>query len=517
MNEEAGAQPSRLLGSVVIFLFSLLWCILSLWHGTFYEDEVFNIRQIQLGDGSLIAYFNHSDVHPPGSYLLNKALFDIFGSWRTVQFASATLNAFGLGAFFWLARPSLTRGESVALLGLLSSAATVLMWGQSLRWYAYFNPAVTVIYGILIFSQGPPVRRGFVALIATGVLFHISYAALPAFLTFAAVFLVRDGTRLSRRDWGVLLGIGTLVIFACLPQGYYLLHYHLPASEALGSGDSPAGHASSLLMSAVTILITLSIGNAIFPIDILPGLLVVAWGALIVAEARKRRPTPVEVLLLVALITGSAALIATGLGSKPRNSVFLTPLAMVLLASLLARAPRNLGVVTVTIVVLFQAQSLRDLIVRSDTNKGSFNADFATAMTEIRRAAASCKGRSVVFDHDAVLTYLVEQSHIAQSSPFGSPMPGGVVTLQPGDCLIRVASFQSPLQKESSGLHAYNQPEPAEFTRLISQLSIGHDRFAWIKNWLFHQGVPEIPIVVSTFEVIQPYTKADWGRFAASP
>jgi hypothetical protein len=485
-----------------------------LWHGTFYEDEVFNIRQIQLSDGALIAYFNHSDVHPPGSYLLNKALFDIFGSWRLVQLVSATLNAFGLGALFWLARPSLTRAEAVALLGLLSSAATVLMWGQSLRWYAYFNPAATVIYGILIFSQGAPVRRGLVALVATGVLFHISYAALPAFVTFAAVFLVRDGMQLSRRDWGVLLGVGILVVLACLPQGYYFLRYHLSAAEALGSGDSPAGQTSSLLMSAVTILITLSIGNAIFPIDILPALLVVAWGALIVTEARKRRPTLVEVLLVVALIAGSAALVATGLGSKPRNSVFLTPLAMVLLASLLARAPRNLGFAAVTIVVLFQAEGLRDLIARSDTDKGSFNADYATAMTEIRRAAASCKGRPVVFDHDTVLTYLVEQSGIAQSSPFGSPVAGGVVAFQPGDCLIRVASFQSPLQKEASGLHAYNEPEPAEFTRVISQVSIGHDRFAWIKNKLFHQGVPEIPLVVSTFEVTKPYTKADWGRFA---
>src|SRR5271155_4843624 len=78
---------------------SALSCIL----GTFYDDEIFNIRWAELPFSNLIdfiKYINATDIHPPASYVMNKLTFDALGSWKAVQLVNGTLNAAAIAFFF---------------------------------------------------------------------------------------------------------------------------------------------------------------------------------------------------------------------------------------------------------------------------------------------------------------------------------------------------------------------------------------------------------------------------------
>ena len=78
-------------------------------NGTFYDDEIFNIRNVSIrGFAALIQHVNTDDVHPPGSYVLNRVLLDLLGNWELVKIADGFLNALALGFFFWMAWPRIS-------------------------------------------------------------------------------------------------------------------------------------------------------------------------------------------------------------------------------------------------------------------------------------------------------------------------------------------------------------------------------------------------------------------------
>src|SRR5260370_17641817 len=82
--------------SLCIFSSLVILSGLSCIVGTFYDDEIYNIRQAALSFPDVWEYVKHinsRDIHPPISYLLNRFEFVVLGTWKPVHFATGVIYA----------------------------------------------------------------------------------------------------------------------------------------------------------------------------------------------------------------------------------------------------------------------------------------------------------------------------------------------------------------------------------------------------------------------------------------
>jgi len=474
---------------------------LAVIHSAPYDDEIHNIRYVSgHGVAWLIRAANSLDVHPPGSYLVNKLLLWMFRSWPLVKIAGGVLNGIGLSVFYGLAHGKIDKAQRPLLVFLLAAAATTVMWGASVRWYAYFNPLFAVTIAVLMFSSLSCTWRTVVLGASSVVLFHISYAAFCAVPALLAVHLVREWHtfKTGGRDLTFLFVIGGVALALCIPQLLVFVQVH-SAHEGRQRG--------SIIEALASTALTLVIGDAAFPTAAVP-ILAAFVIVLSVGYWLVRGPLSfTDKLSLVALAVGAAAMIATGLGVKPRNSVYLIPLVSLLVSSALSRLPTAAAVVAIGVVALSELISVRNVILHEGTSKGSYNTDYLAMVDRIRGWDARCGGNMRVFNHDAVLTFLLEQAKIPQSSPY-QRYSEDKVGLGPGTCVALVKTYRASFAR-----HVV-QEFYAEIENLhligLDQADIGPDPYYRQKSLIGHEPFPAHYGTLQLFRVREATSVENW-------
>ena len=107
-----------------------------------FDDEFINISFVEAYGFSTYLTTQTQDVHPPLSYIINALLYEVFNSWVVVRVISALAIC---AALFYVGESFVKKyGHQAATLTflLLASNPAILMWGTSLRWYAYFLPVL---------------------------------------------------------------------------------------------------------------------------------------------------------------------------------------------------------------------------------------------------------------------------------------------------------------------------------------------------------------------------------------
>ena len=150
---------------------------------------------------------NLTDVHPPGQYLINKALWDVTGNWSTVRVATALAAAITIWLVWRIIPWSTPLTAAFAFLTVCLNP-TLLLWCTGLRWYAYFVPLFNLMTLLILRNPASPLRFwgsffllavallliGYVALILVPVAFmvavYVRRHVLRNDLRFAAVFAV---------------------------------------------------------------------------------------------------------------------------------------------------------------------------------------------------------------------------------------------------------------------------------------------------------------------------------------
>ena len=482
----------------LIFLSIAAISLVSLKNGYFYDDEIYTIRTASSNSYiSLWRYINQNDVHPPGSYLIAKFLFAAFGSWEAVKFFSGAFNAFALAVFGFLAFPKVASSARLPLAILLMLSATTVLWGASVRWYAYFNPVFAIALGILLFSSISLTKRSIILGVACVILFHLSYAALCAAPVLLVVHLWREKDNLKRSDIIILLVVGLLGLAVCAPQLRVFAGF-------LGADTHQTGSFFSALSQ---IAMTLLVGNAVFPVAIAPGLyaaLVVGLGAYFLFVKQKSR---LDWIVFTALLVGTLAMVVTGIAVKPRNSVFLLPLVFLLIASAIAGLPPLWARGAIAAVAIFQLIGVVDVIAHRDTIKSSFDADYKSSLATIEGWKQQCKGALTVFNHDVTLNYILEQNSIATSSPFAaSTVP---VTLSPGDCAVLVKTYRGIFS--SGAIAAYYRAMDNPALKQQAVLEFSKDPNAAIKSKIGHEQFPDYLIELRDYDVLDHITLPSWS------
>jgi hypothetical protein len=498
--------PKRLVAAVIVGGLGLLTTVLAVTGRAPYDDEIANFHVVRGRDvPSIIRLANSVDVHPPGSYVINKLSYDLLGSWEGVKIAGGCINALALALLIWLAYEKLPPRQRAWLTFCLATASTTILWGASVRWYAYFNPVFTATFAILLFSDIPRTARTAVFGVAAVISFYIGYAAVCGVVILAAAHVGRDWPLWTRRDVAILLSTGILAGLACGPQLLVFLQVH-----SRNQGAQVGGPVLALLQSALTVVL----GNAVFPIAVVPivyGLLIAcAVGFWLFTQDKSR----LQWVTVGTLALGLTCMAVTGIGIKPRNSAYLLPIAALVICSAIASLPRRSYAAVSVALVAFQSLGVWNVITHDNTIKGSYNTDFQSAMRAIQKWRGSSECRTlVVFNHDPVMSYLLDRAGIAQSSPY-EETTHPAVQVSRGECLAIVETYRGVIPSTVIG-RMYGTVRLDTDQRLESR-DIGYDRSFVIKGRLLHDSLPAVQIRLELWRARRDVSLPDWSTFATA-
>lgn len=453
--QPAVSRHERSAGAALVFGALAILAVVSNRLGSYFDDEISAIRLMERARDwrEIVMLANGADVHPPLGYLIDFVLHRLTGNWKAVQLVAGLANAAALAGFAWLAGGALPRRTWLILAFLLATAASQIMWGASLRWYAWFNPVFALALGALLWA--PLGARGAAAALAlAGVaLFHIGYLALIAVPLLGIAWGWRFARTLERGQWPGIALMAALGLALCLPQLRVLAEVHLAGADAQRGG---------LLLTAAQTGLTAVLGNAVFPLGVLPALAVLSAGGAGWALVRARAQMQVRALapLVMVLAMGGAALVLSGLGIKPRNSLCLNLAFLPVLAAGLAAMRPPWRVCGLAGTALFQVQGVANVALHEGTTKRSFNTPYPAVVATIERMAGDCP-KAIVAHDDVVLGHVLA-GRMAQSRPGEA----SAMRLYPGDCVIRETgtAFDRPddLMAPWSGARARGGLRPEE-------------------------------------------------------
>jgi hypothetical protein len=299
-------------------------------------------------------------------------------------------------------------------------------------------------------------------------------------------------------------------VIMCLPQLYVLVMVHLPWH--LGNLMGSAPYSFSLLYSIPQSISTLTVGNAVFPIDYVPCLFLLLLTAASFSSATRMLRDQYVIILLGGTLLGLMLMVVTGIGVEGRNAVFLYPVALTLIILIISRSVLWIRWPAMATLVLLQIMSVYGFVFHRGTAKGSFNTPFAETMRELSSLNRACPGQSYVFTHDPVLTYLVEQSGGRVSSPY-APADANAILARERDCVLMIHTYRGVL---APGLFAqYSSRLDSEHFRKIRTINLGYDRFHAIKTWVGNELFPKYYITIDAYDVLHDVSIPDWFRLQA--
>jgi len=299
-------------------------------------------------------------------------------------------------------------------------------------------------------------------------------------------------------------------VVACLPQIYVLLTVHLPVHQGNLMGSAP--YLYSLLYSIPQSISTLTIGDAVFPIDYVPCLFLLLLAIAFLFSARRIFSDANFLMLFGGAFLGFILLVVTGIGFEGRNAAFLYPITLTLMVLAISRSAYWIRMPAMTVLVLLQMISVFDFVLHRDTAKGSFNTPFAQAMSEISTLSRTCPGSPYVLTHDPVLAYLVEEVGGRVSSPY-VPSDATDLSLREKDCVLVVHTSRGVLPPK---LYArFMSPLSPEDYRETQTVHLGYDRFHTRKAWIGNETFPGYYITIVAYEALHRAAAPDWYHLSA--
>jgi len=418
---------------VFYFLASILYVSTAL-NSYGFDDEYFNIDIVERYGISAFLFTQSTDVHPPLSYLINSLLYDLFGSWVAVRVISAILICFAL---FYVGESMVKKyGNRAATLTflLLATSPAILLWGTSIRWYAYFLP---VLLWLCITPDKEDVR--YWAKLAFGLII-LGYIGYISFLISPAIFLLYWLESNMRFNLKLKYAAASLVFVAIIyaPQLLVFLTVHLP------NGGSQMG---SLFSSLAGVFITQFSNQGVFPISIAG--LVGAIGftvAMIIAlisqpisiTRKDSKLIPYAIFIVLAVISGISA--------KFRNLVIATPFQAIWLGSVKIKPQlKRYWIIGLCLVFIGNFGGLSNVYFHKNTTKNSWNTPIYELLIHLEKEVSACDGSVVYFSHDPVISYHLKSAYI---NSYGSTFSSSTELQDSYKCGFIITTFQGSFPNE---------------------------------------------------------------------
>jgi hypothetical protein len=183
----------------------------------------------------------------------------------------------------------------------------------------------------------------------------------------------------------------------------------------------------------------------------------------------------------------------------------LLPLVALIASAALTSLPRTAFAIVGLIVLIYQGVGVANVVAHSNTIKGSYNTDYLSAMGQIRKWKDDCIG-TVVFNHDVVLSYLLDSEGIRQSTPFIGSESGIKVTQ--GMCVLVAKSFRGIFSREViDGFYGITGRDELQ---LAETANLSPDPYAAIKGRISHDEFPSHLLKLELYRVTRDATLDGW-------
>ncbi len=407
-------RPSARL-SILFLLTSFLLSLAFLSTRNIYDDEIATADLLPLPTAQIIAMQNHTDVHPPGMYVLAHLGYNVIHSPRWVTIFPLLCLYTGLSVFV-LAYAPLFRSPAARFCFILLATLhpQLLMWGNSIRWYPWWTGLALLTVTVALNSRRSAPVFSLVRAATLGLflasLFYLNYITIIFTLALIAGMLLRYG----RSVWKPLLLTAVVEAALIAPQLRPFLTVHLH-----GSGDQR----SNPILSAARLTQSLFSSEAFLPwhpaaltaallmlvltlVGIRLGLRYIRTCRLVSAPEGDRSlasllTTSLLFLLLVAV---------TGLGGKPRNGLALVPLLAPAIALVVGSLRPRAAKLCIAFFIVWSAWGITHLLRREGLTKSGMNNRPEEVLNFIEQTRGNAC--SVAITYDPILSFYLVESHL---------------------------------------------------------------------------------------------------------
>ncbi len=351
-----------------IIIFSFISMLIIFYNHHYYDDEIFNLSKMTWSFSQIFIDIQGGDVHPPLSYLINKFLFDMFSSYKAILIFSIFLNALALGYFYKFSEKKLDDKYSKALLFLLVFFnGGLLLWTNSVRWYAYWVPLFIILYTYLLKHQTLTTRNILIIALLLSIMTYINYLTFLLLIALAVYWILLRRNDITFKN----IFLFCLVYFSLSTyQIFIFLTVHM---------QNKASQVSDIFNSTLNAIYGVLNGGSVFIAD--PIFLIFSIATLLIIIIgfknmlmKRNAINPLLVQSIVLLLVLISLMILTGVSGKYRNNIALSIPFYFILSYLFAYIKStNIKRIYIVIVLLLSTVSVFNLATHTNTSKNSYN------------------------------------------------------------------------------------------------------------------------------------------------
>ena len=462
-----------------ILLYSTISLAIIFYNHHYYDDEIYNLDLLQFSLTKIFSQVQSEDVHPTLSYIINKIIYELFVSYKAILIFSIIFNVAALVYFYRFAESTLNDKYSKLLLFMFVFInGGLLLWTNSVRWYAYWTPLFIILYTYLLKQQKLTSKNIVVIGILLSVMTYINYLSFLLFITICIYiicshYLNLTPSRLSTRIKNISL-LSLVYICLCLYQIYIFIN--LP-NKALQTPD----FISSLLNAVYGIVNggSVFLASPVFLFTTCATLIIIVLGlkaALVdnkaVSQVFKKSMVLFAVLFVLMIITGVAG--------KYRNNIALSiPFYFIVTYFFMKIKNKKIKLTYLFSILTLSTVTVFNLVTHQNTAKNSYNMPVYELSTFLNKP----HNKLIVTHSPAIYFNLVNKKYKVLSL-YPWPPDKSKIVIEKNTYVYLIKTYQGSLNNKHHAKILKLYKKIINCMHTVYKKDIGKDKYYKIKNKL---------------------------------
>ena len=467
-----------------------------------FDDEFYNISNIEkLGIG-VIKAVQTSDVHPPGSYFIDWLLFRIFGRWDAVRGVISILSATSILYAVEAVRRKFGNPSGLLCFLLLGLNPAILLWCTSIRWYAFFVP---ITIWILIIPAVSGVKYWLKCFGGLLLLAYFGYAFVIVAPSIFLLYWISDNDSIKVKLKNILL-CGSLFFGLYSYQFVIFFTIHL---------KNKTDQISTIARSLLGFWISLIGNQGLFPISffgVITSIGIIGASIIGCSFSMKRPFFNSKNKYMMAYGMGSLLSIITGLSGKFRNLVVISPFQSIWLSTIkinniyLSKLYR----LFIFMIIIGNLAGDFNVISHKNTTKNSWNIPVITIIKYLDNEKTKCGGDLVVLSHDPTLSIVLEKNYFQSISPYSILSTPNDILIKQHACVIILETYSGAIseKKYNSMQHELSKLE----YKNIDRTNFGKDNYFYYKRKLDSRYPEYIVSAYKYYDVVSLSPLVSWYK-----
>ncbi|MFI5220683.1 MAG: hypothetical protein ACHQK8_00040 [Bacteroidia bacterium] len=452
-----------------------------------FDDEFFTIRLIEkLGFGA-VSFLQTTDIHPPGSYIIDSLLFAAFGKWELVRLVISLITATSL--MYAINAIEKRNGKFAGLVAfiLLGLNPAILLWCTSIRWYAFFVP-------VLIWLSIVPEKQDwkywgkcFGGLLC---LAYFGYAFLVIVLPVVILYWMKSDEENSKKIKGILFfGLLFLILYSYQFFIFYNVHYKNKDTQI-----------SSLLKSIYGIYTSQFSNQGVIPVSI-PGIISsIGTIGIIIAILYSDLKSNLKNNYFAVYSVATVFTLVTGVASKIRNLVIISPWQALWIATAKIEAPqKKFFILFLSFLAIGNLWGDLNVVTHHNTTKSNFDLQVQPVLDDLKIEKLKSKNDLIVLCHDPKLTWHLNHNGFTVVGPYSHSVLTPELFRSKHRCVVILKTWTG-LKPEQLKI-MYKELQLLKYESSTS-LNLGRDDFYTFKNKL-NSLYPEYMVEVTRFYEVE--------------